>query len=346
MPRSVLVLLCVAISLLILPGAALAAGPTHHYKAGSPGAGDPYFPLDGNGGYNVGHYDLAISYDPTTARLKGVATIEAKATQDLSRFDLDFDGLTIRSLTIDGHGAKYRRDGQELIVTPRHGIPNHQAFTVKVRYDGTPKLIDDPALGANGWFQTDDGAVVVGEPHVASTWFPVNDHPTDKASYTFHIKVPSGTQAVANGVLLGKTTKHGWTTWNWDAREPMASYLATAEIGKFVIHAYRQAGIRYWDAIDPDLLAPVATPRTGIQFAISQQADLSYKRLAHTIAVPIGGANVSFWVTGETEFPWDFMFVEAHTLGQDDWTTLEDVNGHSSQDTGASCPFWHQLTRS
>ena len=166
MPRSVLVLLCVAISLLILPGAALAAGPTHHYKAGAPGAGDPYFPLDGNGGYNVRHYDLAISYDPTTARLKGVATIEAKATQDLSRFDLDFDGLTIRSLTIDGHGAKYRRDGQELIVTPRHGIPNHQAFTVKVRYDGTPKLIDDPALGANGWFQTDDGALMIGEPHV------------------------------------------------------------------------------------------------------------------------------------------------------------------------------------
>ena len=95
----------------------------------------------------------------------------------------------------------------------------------------------------------------------------------------------------------------------------MASYLATAEIGKFVIHAYRQAGIRYWDAIDPDLLAPVATPRTGTQFAISQQADLSYKRLARTITVPAGGANVSFWVTA-TLSPWDFMFVEAHTPGR------------------------------
>ena len=45
-------------------------------------------------------------------------------------------------------------------------------------------------------------------------------------------------------------------------------------------------------------------------------------------------------MTGETEFPWDFMFVEAHTAGLDDWTTLPDLNGHNSQDTGFSCPFW------
>jgi hypothetical protein len=338
MARQPLLVLLVVACLLLLPGSALAAG--HHYHPGSAGAGDPYFPLDGNGGYDVRHYDLDIRYNPATDKLKGVATITAHATQDLSRFDLDFIGLTVRSVTIDGDSAKFRRDGQELIIRPRHGIADHASFVVRIRYDGIPQLIVDPALGANGWFHTDDGAVVVGEPHVAASWFPVNDHPSDKASYRFHITVPKGTQAVANGIFTGKTTKHGWTTWNWDAREPMASYLATAEIGKFAIDAYHQDGIRYWDAIDPDLLGPVATPHTGTQFAISQKADLSYKRLERTINVPGGGADLSFWVTGETEFPWDFMFVEAHTAGLDDWTTLPDLNGHNSQDTGFSCPLW------
>jgi hypothetical protein len=46
-------------------------------------------------------------------------------------------------------------------------------------------------------------------------------------------------------------------------------------------------------------------------------------------------------VTRDTEPSWDFMFVEAHTPGEDDWTTLPDVNGHTSQSTGSSCPVWH-----
>ena len=54
------------------------------------------------------------------------------------------------------------------------------------------------------------------------------------------------------------------------------------------------------------------------------------------------GAAV-FWVSRDTELNWDFVFVEAHTVGQDDWTTLPDSNGHTSQDTGFVCPFWFGL---
>ena len=60
--------------------------------AGAPGVGDDYFPLYGNGGYDVRHYLLRVSYDPATDRLVGVATISARATQNLSRFNLDFVG--------------------------------------------------------------------------------------------------------------------------------------------------------------------------------------------------------------------------------------------------------------
>jgi len=39
---------------------------------------------------------------------------------------------------------------------------------------------------------------------------------------------------------------------------------------------------------------------------------------------------------------WDYLFVEAHTVGQDNWTTLLDQNGNTGQDTGESCPAgWH-----
>jgi hypothetical protein len=63
----------------------------------------------------------------------------------------------------------------------------------------------------------------------------------------------------------------------------------------------------------------------------------------HTIDVPARGGRVSFWVNRDTEQNWDFFFVEAHTVGADDWTTLPDANGHTSDDTGSVCPFSLEL---
>ena len=310
------------------------------FRPGAPGLGDPYFPLDGNGGYDVKHYFLDLQYNPRTDVLRGQATIRARATQNLSRFNLDFDGLTVDGIKVNGCAASWTRNRGELIVTPCRGLPVGNRFIVAVRYHGVPRPIQD--LGISGFVPTDDGAVIAGQPHVAATWFPVNDHPLDKAAYTFRVKVPAGLEVVANGGLRGKSTRNGWTTWRWEAGKPMASYLATATMGQFNLTAYERRGIRFWDAIDPALFE-VPQPRTGDQYAISQKGDPSYKRLARTITVPAAGASLSFWINRDTEADWDFVFVEARTAGENDWTTLRDLNGHTRQDTGQSCPFWHQL---
>ena len=312
---------------------AQAAGPT--FVPGAPGLGDPYFPLDGNGGYDVGHYLLDVAYDPDTDVLSGVATIRAEATQNLSSFNLDLDGLTVRSVTVDGRRARWSRDEAELTVTPRHGLREGTRFTTVVRYDGTPQTLPNN----KGFFHTDDGVLVAGEPHSAATWFPVNDHPTDTAAYTFQITAPAGLEVVANGVLEQRRTRHGRTTWTWQAKDPMASYLTTMAIGQYEVRTHKDDGIRYWDAVDADLFTPFK-PRTGTQFAISGTASPSYKRLARTISVPAEGAELSFWITRDTESNWDFTFVEAHHVGQDDWTTLPDSRGHTTQNTGFSCPYW------
>ena len=191
----------------VVLGVVLAGAPAGASPGGSPGApgiGDPYFPLDGNGGYDVRHYGLDIKYTPETDVLAGVATIRSRATQNLSAFNLDFQGLTIRSLTVDGRPARWTRNGGELTVTPRRTLHKGKAFTTKVIYDGIPQVIVDPNLGDAGVFHTDDGVVIIGQPDVAATWFPANDHPIDKASFTIKVTVPKGLEAVSNGALLGQ----------------------------------------------------------------------------------------------------------------------------------------------
>ncbi len=316
-----------------------------HFHPGAAGLGDPYFPHDGNGGYDVERYTLDLRYDPATDRLEGTAHIHARATQDLSTFNLDFDGLQVAGVVVDERPATWTRHAGELTVDPSGpGLPRGHRFEAEVRYAGVPTVLKSAALGqTGGFFATDDGALAVGQPHGASGWFPVNDYPTDKAAYTFRVTVPSDRQVVANGTLEGREQEGAWTTWTWRADDPMASYLATVDIGRFDLHSYTQDGISYLDAIDPDLFRPVASPRTGDRYALTGLADSSYKRLQRTIRVPKGGATLSFWTKYALDPGYDFLLVEAHPVGSRRWTTLPDANGHTSRSTGYSCPWWLRL---
>ncbi|MFB0614528.1 M1 family metallopeptidase [Streptomyces sp. AGS-58] len=228
-----------------------AAGPAAPGTTGASGAGDPYFPLSGNGGYHVRHYGLTLRYDTGSRRLDATAALTARATQRLTRFDLDLSGLKVTSVTVDRATAAFRREGRELVITPRHALRPGREFRVTVAYHGTPEPVTDPDGSADGWIPTDDGAFVAGEPQGAMTWFPADGHPKDKASYDFTITVPKGCTAVANGVLLGQHTAHGTTTFRWRETRPMAAYLATATIGKFRVERYTtRDGIQVYNAVD------------------------------------------------------------------------------------------------
>ena len=151
MSRKVALAAWLSVFLALPPGVA-DADPAHQpgsgghktFSPGAPGVGDPYFPLDGNGGYDVKHYLLDLDYDPATDVLSGTATITARATQNLSSFNLDLDGLTVRSIKVNGRPADWSRDGGELTVTPKRGLRNHTRFTAVVTYDGVPETLGDP----------------------------------------------------------------------------------------------------------------------------------------------------------------------------------------------------------
>ena len=107
-------------------------------EPGAAGVGDPYYPGLGNGGFDVEHYTLDLTWLADQGALEGVATIEATATQDLSRFDLDLAGLEVRSVTVDGQGADVSHEDRELVIDPAEDIAEGADFTTVVTYGGTP----------------------------------------------------------------------------------------------------------------------------------------------------------------------------------------------------------------
>jgi len=273
----------------LAPAAASTGASGGGCRAGAPGVGDPYYPLYGNGGYDVQHYLLKIAYNPATDRLVGVATITARATQSLCRFNLDFQGMTVRSVAVDGKRARWARSADhELTVTPQRHLKKGKRFTTVVRYDGVPRTQIDLSIPDEplpyGWIHTDDGAVVVSEPEGSANWFPLNDHPTDKAAFTFVVTVPAGLEAISNGRLVGRRTHDHRTTWVWNAPDPMAPYLATATIGQFDLRTYRTPdGLRMYDAVDPDLYQDPVDPSDPASPTYGEIADGSLARQGEII---------------------------------------------------------------
>jgi hypothetical protein len=122
------------------------------------------------------------------------ATIAARATQALSRLDLDFDGDSVQAVSVNGRPAGFTRQGEELVVTPRSSLPDRRDFTVQVAYTSGPREIPPNA-------------------------------DLNKASYTIRAQPPAASNLTANGELVSKSTRNGRTNWVYEAREDLRAFL-------------------------------------------------------------------------------------------------------------------------
>jgi aminopeptidase N len=201
---------------------------------GAAGVGDSLYPNFGNGGYDAQKYSLDLNVtDVASSTLDAVTTMDAIATQNLSSFNLDFIGFTINGITVNGQPATYSRDGQELIITPTEFIAAGDAFNVAIDYSGAPTPLNSVAFDfpvPTGWVIVEGGNFVLSEPDGAANFYPVNDHPLDRAAYTFRVTVPEPYEVAANGVLEETIDNGNTTTYRFEARDPMVSYLTTVNI--------------------------------------------------------------------------------------------------------------------
>jgi aminopeptidase N len=249
--------------LLGLAGSAIAVGPAyaggHHPTPGAPGIGDRLYPLLGNGGYDVLNYDLRLTYPQKNPaqQVRGDVTITAVATQSLSRFNLDFGGDGVGKVEVNGRSAKFARDGDELVITPKWPLGKHHRFTVKVSgFTATP--IAPNASSPAGFVVTPDGTVMAGQPDQSHQLFPSNDHPRDMATYTISMTAPVGWNGIANGVLVRKSQHGGYVTSTYRESHQMASELIQVAVGDFGVY-WRQPvnGVPVRDVVPPRLAAEI-----------------------------------------------------------------------------------------
>ena len=226
--------------------------------AGSSSIGDAYFPLMGNGGYDALHYTIDLDLDVAGGSIRaGTATIDAVALMDLCAFNLDFRGLDIATITVDGAPATFSRREAELTVTPAQPLTAGQRFSLEVTYAGKPLGMAAPTVGSlvlevlgalsgvtqkpdptaaeqygSGWWDGRDSIFIAGEPRGSETWFPANAHPADKATYTLRLTVEEPFTVVANGLLIETSQARRQGHDCLGLADPMATYLVTFHAGR------------------------------------------------------------------------------------------------------------------
>jgi aminopeptidase N len=213
-----------ATSLTLVAAALPAPGPL--------GIGDRLFPTLGNPGYDVRAYDLTFRYSGDhTKALQARTVITARVTaRSLDRVNLDYAGGPVRSVRVNGLPSRHTEAGEDLVITPPAGLERGDRMRIVVRHTSPTGNADK-----NGWVRTRDGLVMANQADAAHRVFPCNDHPSDKARFTFHITAPKKLTVVAGGRLSG-TRQHGRTkTWNYSVAHPMATELAQVSIGKSAV---------------------------------------------------------------------------------------------------------------
>ncbi|MBV9921567.1 MAG: M1 family metallopeptidase [Pseudonocardia sp.] len=199
--------------------------------AGADRSADPYLPEHGNGGYRVEHYDLDVDYKLATNRLRGRAVLTAAGEVPLRRFSLDLSPFRVPRVLVDGTQARFEQSrGGKLHVTPNRPVEGR--FTVEVQYVGTPTPVAS-RWGDVGWDELTDGALVASQPVGAPSWFPCNDHPSDKATYRIAVTTTAPYAVAATGVLTARHRSGGKRTWVYERAEPTPSYLVSVQIGRY-----------------------------------------------------------------------------------------------------------------
>ncbi|MFC0314387.1 M1 family metallopeptidase [Gordonia phosphorivorans] len=190
-------------------------------------------PDHGNLGYRISRYDLRLHYRVAPNRLRGTATITATSYQQLQRFTLDLAGhLSVQRVSVNNKAARYSHRSGKLSIVPATPILPGGAMTVVIAYGGTPKPIRG-LWGEVGWDELDNGSLCASQPNGAPSWFPCDDHPEAKAPFQISITTDSPYYALANGTLIEKKRGAGTTTWVYEQVEPMATYLASIQIGQY-----------------------------------------------------------------------------------------------------------------
>lgn len=192
-----------------------------------------------NSSVDVLHYSIELTLPASGSEIAATAELSVRPIDvPLRQLTLDFTGLTIDDVTIDGAQAKYLRTNDKLTIDTNKSEP----FRASIRYHGSPS----DGLYVRGNKYGDHGAFADNWPNRAHYWFPSVDHPSDKATVEFIVTAPANYDVVANGTRVESIAlaNHQRRT-HWSEATPIPVHCMVVGATEFAI-VRANDDVEYW----------------------------------------------------------------------------------------------------
>ncbi|NPD04393.1 M1 family metallopeptidase [Nocardioides sp. zg-1308] len=280
---------------------------------------DPYLPGHGDASYGVRHYSLGLAYKVVGNRLDGDARLTCVAHEDVSSIELDLAHLRVAKVWVGGVQVRFthKRDRLAVPVVAAAG----EEFEVRVAYGGSPRPLRARHLGTAGWEELADGVIVAAQPHGAPTWFPCNDRPSDKATWSATVLAPQDYHVAMSGELAGRRRRGSGVEWTYEMTMPMAPYLATCQIGRYTVRelAERVVVVAPGDLTGPAYDASFAQQPAMMRFFEDRFGAYPFGTYTCVVTdddleIPLESQSLSTFGRNFASEDWDAVRLVAHEL--------------------------------
>jgi aminopeptidase N len=195
---------------------------------------EDYRPMTRNqSDYDVTYYDIDLEIFPNSETISGDVGITFYPLVDnFTQVEIDLTyNLNITSVMQNGMDLNYNHQTNNLLVVDLlESASIGEIVTISVQYNGAPESSGFGSFGFSSAFG-EDMIWTLSEPYGSRNWWPCKDTPTDKAdSVDISVKVPSNLIVASNGLLAQTVSDLTHTTYHWEERYPIATYLVSLAI--------------------------------------------------------------------------------------------------------------------
>ena len=195
---------------------------------------------DYQGNLDAIHYSIEIGLGKETDLIEAVVSIRSVLKKDSPIMRLDFSGLKVDSLLVDGIVSSY--EYEEGIIKKKLNSYNYgDTVIVTVGYSG--KADDGLIIGNN--IHGNQTIFVDNWPNRTRFWLPSIDHPSDKATIEYYIHAPKEWKVIANGYAPSEPIKTPYDaigpkedrlSWSWKTTVPIPTYNMVIGAADFEIN--------------------------------------------------------------------------------------------------------------
>ncbi|MFM9989166.1 M1 family metallopeptidase [Flavobacterium sp.] len=192
--------------------------------------------------FDVQRYDLNIKVNIEEKSIVGYNDITFKVVENTSKIQIDlFENMKVDSIVYNTKKLNYKRDNLAVFIAFNESLKIGNNEKIRFYYSGNPTIAKRAPWDGGFVFTKDkQGKNWVGvacQGTGASLWYPCKDSQSDEPDFgaTIKVAVPNGLMNVSNGRFLGsEDLKNGYTSWNWEVKNPINTYDITLNIGDYV----------------------------------------------------------------------------------------------------------------